>query len=282
MLNFRSAMAAASRKVNAGAHKVCLLTTNSAFLKTNLPLVRVLGTCLSLRNMDKNNKEVPHTGKQIFKTYCTLLQRRTERQPRCPGALTRNRTHSSTGSVLHASKTAYYDILRISPNATQAQIKTAYYRQSFQYHPDRNAGSDEAVRRFSEVSEAYTVLGNVSLRRKYDRGSLSLADVQKAGKPSRRDTTHPPNPDLQHWKQQQQQWKRFRSSGGKPMFDFDTFYRAHYGEQLEREQNLRRWREWRKQAQQEDFRKWKLEKGTEMAVGALLTLGVVLLFSLKS
>lgn len=66
------------------------------------------------------------------------------------------------------------------------------------------------------------------------------------------------------------------------MFDFDAFYRAHYGEQLEREQSLRRWRERRKQTQQEDLRKWKLERGTEMAVGALLALGVVLLFTLKS
>lgn len=66
------------------------------------------------------------------------------------------------------------------------------------------------------------------------------------------------------------------------MFDFDAFFRAHYGEQLEREQTLRRWREQREQIRQEDFRKWKLEKGTEMAVGALLVGGVVLLFSLKS
>lgn len=66
------------------------------------------------------------------------------------------------------------------------------------------------------------------------------------------------------------------------MFDFDAFYRAHYGEQLEREQSLRRWRERRKLAQQEHLRKWTLERGTEMAIGALLGLGIALLFSLKS
>uniref|UniRef100_A0A8C4S5K7 J domain-containing protein n=1 Tax=Erpetoichthys calabaricus TaxID=27687 RepID=A0A8C4S5K7_ERPCA len=44
------------------------------------------------------------------------------------------------------SKTAYYDILQVTPSATQAQIKTAYYKQSFLYHPDRNAGSEEAAR----------------------------------------------------------------------------------------------------------------------------------------
>uniref|UniRef100_A0A3P9MXZ1 Uncharacterized LOC103474675 n=1 Tax=Poecilia reticulata TaxID=8081 RepID=A0A3P9MXZ1_POERE len=38
-------------------------------------------------------------------------------------------------------KTAYYDILKVSPSATQSQIKTAYYKQSFIYHPDKNPGT---------------------------------------------------------------------------------------------------------------------------------------------
>uniref|UniRef100_A0A3Q0T932 J domain-containing protein n=1 Tax=Amphilophus citrinellus TaxID=61819 RepID=A0A3Q0T932_AMPCI len=46
---------------------------------------------------------------------------------------------------LYQTKTGYYEILGVSPSATQAQIKTAYYKQSFTYHPDRNAGSEEAT-----------------------------------------------------------------------------------------------------------------------------------------
>ncbi|XP_026796750.3 dnaJ (Hsp40) homolog, subfamily C, member 30b [Pangasianodon hypophthalmus] len=278
MLTFRSVMAEVSGKVGAGVYKLCPFKTNCAFLITSRPHVGVSGACFSLRILEKNNEEAHHTGKQILRTYSTLLLR-------CPAALIISRSHSSSkNSSLHTSKSAYYDILRVSPNATQAQIKTAYYRQSFRYHPDRNAGSDEAVRRFSEISEAYMVLGSVSLRRKYDRGVLSLADVQSAGRPSRKDTAHRPSPDHHHHHPHPHQRRSgtVPGAGGKPMFDFDAFYRAHYGEQLEREQILRRWREQRKQAQQEDVRKWKLEKGTEMAVGALLALGVVLLFSLKS
>uniref|UniRef100_A0A8C1MD26 J domain-containing protein n=1 Tax=Cyprinus carpio TaxID=7962 RepID=A0A8C1MD26_CYPCA len=74
---------------------------------------------------------------------------------------------------LYKSKSAYYDILEVSPTATHVQIKTAYYKQSFIYHPDKNAGSEEAAFRFSQISEAYSVLGNKALRRKYDRGILS-------------------------------------------------------------------------------------------------------------
>uniref|UniRef100_A0A673BB84 J domain-containing protein n=1 Tax=Sphaeramia orbicularis TaxID=375764 RepID=A0A673BB84_9TELE len=69
---------------------------------------------------------------------------------------------------------SYYDILKVSPSATQSQIKSAYYKQSFIYHPDKNAGSEEAKQMFAEISEAYTVLGNITLRRKYDRGILKL------------------------------------------------------------------------------------------------------------
>lgn len=274
-------MAEVSQKVGAGVYRLCPFKTHCAFSITSRRHVGVFGSCFSLRTSEKTNEERHQSGQQMHnRTLCTLLQRVPETPPRCPAALTVARSLSNNNSSpLHASKTAYYDILRVSPNATQAQIKTAYYRQSFRYHPDRNAGSDEAVRRFSEISEAYTVLGSVNLRRKYDRGDLSLADVQSAGKPSWKDTAHPPSPE----RQQQQRYSRtVRGAGGKPLFDFDAFYQAHYGEQLERERSLRRWRERRKQVQQESLLKWRREKGTEMAVGALLLLGVVLLFSLKS
>ncbi|XP_053507385.1 dnaJ (Hsp40) homolog, subfamily C, member 30b [Ictalurus furcatus] len=277
MLTFRSVMAEVSGKVGAGVFTICPFKTNRAFSITSRSRVVVFGAFFSLRIFEKNNYNAHHPEKQISRTYCSLLLHVTEKPPRCPAALIITRSHSyNNNSSLHTSKTAYYDILRVSPNATQTEIKTAYYRQSFRYHPDRNAGSDEAVRRFSEISEAYTVLGSVSLRRKYDRGVLSLADVQSAGRPSRKDSDH------HHDHPQRRRFRSVPGAGEKPRFDFDAFFRAHYGEQLEREQTLRRWREQREQIQQEDFRKWKLEKGTEMAVGALLVGGVVLLFSLKS
>ncbi|XP_028993774.1 dnaJ homolog subfamily C member 30, mitochondrial-like [Betta splendens] len=146
------------------------------------------------------------------------------------------RAYSGNGTgaePLYKSKTGYYEVLEVPPTATQAQIKTAYYKQSFIYHPDRNSGSDQATTRFSEISEAYTVLGSKALRKKYDRGLLCLSDLTAANRPSGRDSTGGP----------------VRQPGGsgsvagqhvrRGSFDFDTFYKSHYSEQLQRERDIR-------------------------------------------
>nr|XP_005172774.1 dnaJ homolog subfamily C member 30 [Danio rerio] len=134
---------------------------------------------------------------------------------------------------LHKSKSAYYDILEVSQSATHAQIKTAYYKQSFIYHPDKNAGSEDATHRFSQINEAYSVLGNKELRRKYDRGILSQADLRG----SSRGAAGRESPASG-----QQSRARHSSTVGfsqQKIFDFDTFIKAHYGEQLQKEKQRR-------------------------------------------
>ena len=65
-----------------------------------------------------------------------------------------------------------YSVLEITPSATQQQVKDAYYKLSMKYHPDRNKGSPEAHRKFTDLTEAYSILGQHDLRRKYDKGLL--------------------------------------------------------------------------------------------------------------
>lgn len=103
---------------------------------------------------------------------------------RCIIAWRSYRTSSTEEIPLYKSKSAYYDILQVSSNATQAQIKTAYYKQSFIYHPDKNADSEHAMSRFSQISEAYSVLGNRALRKKYDSGILGEADIRGPSRPT--------------------------------------------------------------------------------------------------
>jgi len=65
-----------------------------------------------------------------------------------------------------------YGILGVSPAATQQQVKEAYYRLSLKYHPDRNMGSEDAHKMFTELTEAYSIIGQYQTRKKYDRGLL--------------------------------------------------------------------------------------------------------------
>ena len=75
--------------------------------------------------------------------------------------------------IVHREKPKdLYAILGVSPNATQQQVKDSYYKLSLQYHPDRNKGSLEAHQKFTDLTEAYSVLGQYELRKKYDKGLL--------------------------------------------------------------------------------------------------------------
>lgn len=61
-----------------------------------------------------------------------------------------------------------YDVLDIPYSATQAEIKAAYYELSLKYHPDVNK-TQEAEKVFRELTEAYSVLGDLNSRRDYDK-----------------------------------------------------------------------------------------------------------------
>uniref|UniRef100_UPI003AAFF316 uncharacterized protein n=1 Tax=Centroberyx gerrardi TaxID=166262 RepID=UPI003AAFF316 len=234
----------------------------------------------------------PQQLRDLCTVVLTLAERGSERQKRVklhPGALhpfTTTRCYSWRGNnsskdapPLYRSKTAYYDILSVSPSATQSQIKTAYYKQSFIYHPDKNPGSEEATQRFSEISEAYTVLGSISLRRKYDRGILSQSDVQGAGRPSSREA--PGRASASQQQQQQQRGRRFSQGGGKTMFDFDAFYQAHYGEQLQREREMRARKQYLEEKRREEYRKWRMGKMMEVTVAMLLAMAGIIFVNLS-
>ncbi|KAM6987802.1 dnaJ (Hsp40) homolog, subfamily C, member 30b [Tautogolabrus adspersus] len=191
----------------------------------------------------------------------------------------RSYSSSKNAPPLFRSRTAYYDILKVTPNATQSQIKTAYYKQSFIYHPDKNPGSDEATQRFSEISEAYTVLGSISLRRKYDHGILSQSDIQSAGRPSSKENSSSSTGSPHHQQQHQQRARRF--SKEKTMFDFDAFYKAHYGEQLQREKDLKARKQHMEEQQKKNYEKWKEGKMMEMTVAMLLAMAGLILINLQ-
>ena len=61
----------------------------------------------------------------------------------------------------------YYRILGVKPDATQKEIKAAYRRLAFQYHPDRNKAEDAAMK-MKEINESYAVISDTEKRAQYD------------------------------------------------------------------------------------------------------------------
>ena len=66
-------------------------------------------------------------------------------------------------------KPTLYDIIGVSPDATEAEIKRQYRRRAMELHPDRNPDDPLATEKFQQLSEAYEILKDPAKRETYDR-----------------------------------------------------------------------------------------------------------------
>ena len=73
------------------------------------------------------------------------------------------------GDSFMAEKRDYYEVLGVSKNASDAEIKAAYKKMAIKYHPDRNPDNKEAEEKFKEAAEAYDVLHDPEKRQRYDQ-----------------------------------------------------------------------------------------------------------------
>ena len=79
------------------------------------------------------------------------------------------------------AKRDYYEVLGVSKNSTQAEIKKKYRQIAMKYHPDRNQDNKDAEETFKEASEAYSVLGNEEKKLKYDQFGFNGLNSQGQG-----------------------------------------------------------------------------------------------------
>jgi molecular chaperone DnaJ len=77
------------------------------------------------------------------------------------------------------SKADYYEVLGVSRDASDQELKSAYRKMAREHHPDLNPGDHAAEERFKEASEAYQVLSDTDKRAAYDR--YGHAGVSGAG-----------------------------------------------------------------------------------------------------
>lgn len=105
----------------------------------------------------------------------------------------------------------HYDALKITPYATQSEIKSAYYKLSLQYHPDKNKG-DFAKQKFQDISDAYEILSNHEQRKNYDRQMRIRQPVTNVKESQHRDKVY---------------------TGATKIYNFDAWTQAHYGRQFQ-------------------------------------------------
>ena len=94
----------------------------------------------------------------------------------------------------------YYQILNISQNATQEEIKKAFRTLAKQYHPDVNPSPD-ANEIMQQITEAYEVLSDIEKRKQYDKkiGNISKTSQKTSAYSSYTKTKSESEADFEEW-----------------------------------------------------------------------------------
>jgi len=74
--------------------------------------------------------------------------------------------------IIFFAMASYYQVLKVSSKASNAEIKSAYRRLARKFHPDVNGGAQTASIEFAKIAKAYEILGNPQTRADYDKKLL--------------------------------------------------------------------------------------------------------------